>query len=75
MEVGMRRNPKAELRRHRRWTQHRRCWPHYPYRGSYYRYMQHYFNRKERRQTRVDLSMGRELYPWQPRSRVKWEVW
>lgn len=71
----MQRNPKAELQRHRRWTQHTRGWANYPYRGSYYRYMQRYFNRKERRQVRVDLSVGREPYPWQPRSRVKWEVW
>jgi hypothetical protein len=48
MEVGMRRNPKAELQRHRRWTQHRRGWPHYPFRGSYYRHMQKHLNRSER---------------------------
>ena len=75
MEGGMRRNPKAEIQRHRRWTQHTRGWANYPYRGSYYRYMQRYFNRKERRHARVDLSVGREPYPWQPKGRVKWEVW
>jgi hypothetical protein len=68
MEVGMRRNPRAELQRHRR------GWPHYPFRGSYYRHMQKHFNRSERHQARIDLRMGREPYPWQPRSRVKWEV-
>lgn len=71
----MRRDPKAELQRHRRWTQHTRGWASYPYRASNYRYMQRYFNRKERRQVRVDLSLGREPYPWQPKGRVKWEVW
>lgn len=70
----MRRNPKAELQRHRRWTQHRRGWPHYPFRGSYYRHMQKHFNRSERHQARIDLQMGREPFPWQPKSRVKWEV-
>lgn len=70
----MRRNPKAELQRHRRWTQHRRGWPHYPFRGSYYRHMQKHFNRSERHQARIDLRMGREPFPWQPRGRVKWEV-
>jgi hypothetical protein len=42
-----------------------------PNRGNCYRYMQRYFNRKERRQARVDLSVGLEPYPWPPRSRVK----
>jgi hypothetical protein len=75
MEVGMRRNPRAELQRHRRWTQHTRGWAHYPFRGSYYRHMQKHFNRRERHQARIDLRMGREPFPWQPKSRVKWEVW
>jgi len=70
----MRRNPKAERRRHRRWTQHRAGWPHYPFRGSYHRYMQKNFDRSERHQARIDLRMGREPFPWQPKSRVKWEV-
>jgi hypothetical protein len=63
MDVGMRRNPKAELQRHRRWTQHRRGWPHYPFRGSYYRHMQKLLNRSERHQALIDLRMGREPFP------------
>ena len=63
MEVGMRRNPKAELQRHRRWTQHRRGWPQYPFRGSYYRHMQKHLNRSERHQARIDLRMGPGTLP------------
>ena len=44
----MRRNPKAELQRHGRWTQHRRGWPHYPFRGSYYRHMQKHASQPQR---------------------------
>jgi hypothetical protein len=75
MEVGMRRNPKAERRRHSRWSHHTRGWAHYSRRTSAYGDSQRQFNRRERREARLDLRRGREPFPYQPRGRVGWEVW
>ena len=74
MEVGMRRNPKAQLQRHRRWAQHTRVGRAIHSAVAIPPHPEH-FNRRERHQEWIDLRMGREPAPWQPKSRVKWEVW
>lgn len=33
-----------------------------------------HMNRRERHEVRIDLHMGREPFPYQPRSRARWEM-
>jgi hypothetical protein len=60
--------------RGRRPSQSRRTTRRRVHRGDYYRFMKRHLNRTERRRARIELRLGHEPFPHQPRNRVLWEM-